>query len=100
MSKKKEVTKHKKLNKLDKYLLFSISVLILYTVVEQTLSYFTGIERSTLTTCFFAAFGGETLSCAVIKVFNIKHGSVSSEAISDVKDVVDNFSYPDITKEE
>ncbi len=65
--------KKKSLNKLDKYLIFSVTVLILYTIVEQILSIKVGVERSTLTTCFYAAFGGEILSCVVIKVFNIKN---------------------------
>jgi len=63
----------KKLNKLDKYLIFSIVVLLLYTVVEQVLSVRTGYERSTLSTCLYSAFGGEIMGCVVIKVFNIKH---------------------------
>lgn len=64
----------KPLNKLDKYLIFSVTALIIYTIVEQVLSCLFGYERSTLTTCFYAAFGGEILSCVVIKVFNIKAG--------------------------
>lgn len=63
----------KPLNKLDKYLIFSVTALIIYTVVEQILTLKVGFERSTLTTCFYGAFGGEILSCVVIKVFNIKH---------------------------
>lgn len=62
----------KPLNKLDKYLIFSVTALIVYTIVEQVLCGIYGYERSTLTTCFYAAFGGEILSCVVIKVFNIK----------------------------
>lgn len=64
----------KPLNKLDKYLIFSVTALIIYTIVEQVLTSIHGFERSTLTTCFYGAFGGEILSCVVIKVFNIKHG--------------------------
>lgn len=63
----------KEINKLDKYLIFSVTVLIIYTIVEQFLSAKFGYERSTLTTCFYAAFGGEILSCVVIKVFNIRN---------------------------
>ena len=71
--------KKKPLNKLDKYLIFSVTVLILYTIVEQILSIKVGVERSTLTTCFYAAFGGEILSCVVIKVFNIKNEESDDE---------------------
>ena len=63
----------KPLNKLDKYLIFSVTALIIYTIVEQVLTSIYGFERSTLTTCFYGAFGGEILSCVVIKVFNIKN---------------------------
>lgn len=63
----------KKLNKIDKYLIFSIAALCVYTVIEQLLTVRLGFERSTLTTCFYGAFGGEILACCVIKVFNIKN---------------------------
>lgn len=32
----------------------------------------TGITHDTLTTCFFAVFGGEVVSCALIKIFKLK----------------------------
>lgn len=67
--------KKEPLNKLDKYLIFSIVVLIVYAIIEIIVSCVSGYERSTLTTCFYAAFGGEILSCVVIKVFNIKNES-------------------------
>ena len=74
--------KKKPLNKLDKYLIFSVMILLIYTIVEQILSAKYGYERSTLTTCFYAAFGGEILSCMVIKVFNIKNeGSEDKEEV-------------------
>lgn len=69
----------KPLNKLDKYLIFSVTALIIYTIVEQVLCGIFGYERSTLTTCFYGAFGGEILSCVVIKVFNIKNGEDNKE---------------------
>lgn len=54
------------------YVVFSISVLIVYTIVEQILSTYTGQTHDTLTTCIFAAFGGEILACALIKIFKLK----------------------------
>lgn len=56
------------------YVAFSITVLIIYTIVEQVLSSMTGLSHDTLTTCVFAAFGGEILSCALIKIFKLKGG--------------------------
>lgn len=55
------------------YVIFSISVLIIYTVVEQILSMMSGMTHDTLTTCIFAAFGGEILACALIKIFKLKN---------------------------
>jgi len=52
------------------YVVFSIAVLLLYTIVSLILSCF-GIQNDTLTTCFFACFGGECLTCGIIKVFKL-----------------------------
>lgn len=57
------------------YVVFSIAVLIVYTIVEQIISTVTGIGHDTLTTCVFAAFGGEILSCALIKIFKLREGA-------------------------
>ena len=54
------------------YVVFSIMVLIIYTIVEQILSMKSGMTHDTLTTCIFAAFGGEILACALIKIFKLK----------------------------
>ena len=64
--------KKRTLPDLDKYLIFSFSVLILYTLAEFICSIITGITHDTLTTCLYAAFGGETLLCAVIKKYKLK----------------------------
>lgn len=66
--------KRKKLNKLDRYLIFSIIVLLVYTVAEMTVSSLTGSDHSTLTTCVFSAFGGEFFFAGLIKIFNIRKG--------------------------
>lgn len=55
---------------LSTYVIFSIAVLLIYTVVSLILSCF-GIQNDTLTTCFFGTFGGECLTCGVIKVFKL-----------------------------
>ena len=57
---------------LTKYVVFSIAMLIVYTLAEIILSVNTGVSHDTLTTCFFACFGGEILSCALIKIFKLK----------------------------
>jgi len=63
----------KKLSKLSKYIVFSFSMVILYTIVITILTAVTDKDYSTLYTVFCGIFGGvETLGCAIIKVFNIK----------------------------
>ncbi len=54
------------------YVVFSILMIILYTVVEMITSTISGISHDTLTTCFYACFGGEILCCALIKIFKLK----------------------------
>ena len=59
--------KKKKLNDLDKYLIFAFSSLIIFTITILTIYFMTGNEPAVLIGCFFAAFGGEILMCALIK---------------------------------
>ncbi len=67
--------KLKKLNGLDKYIIFSFTVMIIYTIVELIISSITTISHDTLTTCLYGAFGGELLLCAMIKRLKLKRGS-------------------------
>ena len=53
---------------LTKFIVFSLAVILIYTVAE----FFTKTSHDTLTTCLYACFGGEVLSCALIKVFKLK----------------------------
>ena len=55
---------------LSTYVAFSIAVLLIYTVVSLVLSVFQ-ITNDTLTTCIFSTFGGECLTCGIIKVFKL-----------------------------
>ena len=59
--------KKRKLNDLDKYLIFAFSSLIIYSIACLVIFFITGNEPAVLTGCFFAAFGGEILMCALIK---------------------------------
>ena len=67
--------KRKQLPDLDKYIIFSFGVMLLYTVVEFIFSTITGISHDTLTTCLFGAFGGELLLCAMIKRLKLRRDS-------------------------
>ena len=64
--------KRKQLPDLDKYIIFSFAVMLVYTISELVLSTITGISHDTLTTCLFAAFGGELLMCAMIKRLKLR----------------------------
>lgn len=72
---KAQLEEEKRMHSLTLYVVFSILVLIIYTIVEQVLSTITGVTHDTLTTCIFAAFGGEILACALIKIYKLKGGS-------------------------
>lgn len=57
---------------LSSYVVFSIVLLLLYSIIELVTSTLTSISHDTLTTCFFGVFGGEILSCALIKIFKLR----------------------------
>ena len=66
----------KKNHSLTFYVVFSISILLIYTAIELILTArFNVSGHDTLTTCVYAAFGGEILSCALIKIFKLRGGS-------------------------
>lgn len=70
----------KKLNGLDKYVIFSIAILLIYSIAEFITSTITGIEKSTLTMAIYGCFGApELLGCAIIKVFKIKEEGDKNE---------------------
>lgn len=64
--------RRKKYSSLSAYVIFSIAMLIVYTIAELILSHVTGTTDDTLTTFFFGVFGGEILTCALIKIFKLK----------------------------
>lgn len=66
--------KIKTLPDLDKYIIFSFACLIVFTITEIIVQAVTGVSQDTLITCFFAAFGGELLCCAMIKRLKLKMG--------------------------
>lgn len=72
--------KKKKLKGLDKYVIFCFVSLIIYTIAQTVVTIKTGVESSTLTTCFFSVFGGEVLLCALIKRFKLKEEPKKDES--------------------
>ena len=64
--------RHKHIPSLTKYVMFSIGVLLLYTMAEFTFAITTDKAHDTLTPCFYGCFGGEILACALIKIFKLR----------------------------
>lgn len=55
------------------YVVFSIKMIIAYTIVVLILAV-CRVEVSaldTLTTCYYSVFGGEILTCGLIKIFKL-----------------------------
>lgn len=67
-----QVGRHKRIPSLTKYVVFSISVLIVYVIAEMIVSTVTGVSHPDLTTLIGSTFGGEILFCALIKIFKLK----------------------------
>lgn len=67
---------------LDKYVIFSITALIIFTITEIIIGAVTGVEQTTLITCFFATFGGELFLLAMIKRLKLKKGDEDNEEIN------------------
>lgn len=63
----------KKLSALDKYVIFSLANIVIFTIVAVVYQWTSEDElSSTLITCFFSAFGGELLLLAMIKRLKLK----------------------------
>ena len=61
---------------LDKYVIFTLTMLILFTITTIAYQFYTKEElSSTLITCFFAAFGGELYMLCMIKKLKLKGGN-------------------------
>lgn len=65
-------SKFKNISALDVYVTFSILSLVVYTVISQLFAINFGVILDTLTTCFFGFFGGEIVTCGLIKIFKLK----------------------------
>lgn len=72
---------------LANYIIFSIVVILIYSIAEFIASTITGIEHSTLTTCVYAFFGTEIASCAFIKIYKIKNEDTIDIDESEVNDL-------------
>lgn len=65
-------SKFKNVKALDVYVTFSILSLVIYTIISQLLAVYHEVVLDTLTTCFFGFFGGEIVTCGLIKIFKLR----------------------------
>ena len=72
-------SKFKNVRSLDVYVTFSILSLIVYTIISQIVAIYYGIILDTLTTCFFGFFGGEVVTCGLIKIFKLTRKDTTEE---------------------
>lgn len=64
-----------KLSSLDKYVIFSLANIVIFTLIAIVYQWVSGQElSSTLVTCFFSCFGGELLLLAMIKRLKLRRG--------------------------
>ena len=76
----KEKKVRRRLNGLDKYIIFCFAILIIYTVAEFITATITGIEKSTLTISVFGFFGSaEIITAGLIKIFKISKEEKNEE---------------------
>ena len=74
MKQKKEVSKV--------MLVFIVIAIVLYTIADFVLQYFTSIEVSpTLTTCWFTFWGTEIVALSIIKTSKVKHQQKNKNAV-------------------
>lgn len=66
------VGRHKRIRSLTKFIVFSFAVLLSYYAAEFVVSTITGVSHDTLTTCITSVFGGEVVTCGLIKIFKLK----------------------------
>ena len=71
MRRRKKKVEKKKLNTLDKYIIYCLSFISLYTIAHTVIFAITGLEAKVLDALVFSAFAGELLLCFLIKRFKL-----------------------------
>ena len=89
----KKQIKKKKLKALDLYVIFSIISLIIYTIVSQIIATKYGMMLDTLTTCFFSFFGGEIVTCGLIKIFKLRDDKKDNILTQNNNENIDDLTY-------
>ena len=57
------------------YVVFSISIAVVYSIVEFIFSTITGVSHDTLTTCVYAFFTGEIVTTGLIRIFKFRENN-------------------------
>ena len=67
-----ESRRKKRLSGLDKYVIFSLCVTMIYTVAEFITATITGQEKSTLTMAVYGFWAGEVVTCGLIRITKLR----------------------------
>ena len=86
-------SKKKRIKALDLYVIFSIVSLIIYTIVSQIIATKYGMMLDTLTTCFFSFFGGEIVTCGLIKIFKLRDDKKDNILTQNNNENIDDLTY-------
>ena len=89
----KKRNKKKKIKALDLYVIFSITSLIIYTIVSQIIAVKYAMIIDTLTTCFFSFFGGEIVTCGLIKIFKLRDDKKDNILTQNNNENIDDLTY-------
>lgn len=68
-----------RLHGLDLYVIFSLSIVIIYTVAEFVTATITGVEKSSLTMAVYGFWAGEIITCGLIRIFGLRKGGTEDE---------------------
>lgn len=71
--------RRRKISDLTKYVVFSISVTIVYTVMEFIFSILTGVSHDILSGCVYGFFAGELVITGILKIFKLRGGNDNNE---------------------
>lgn len=71
----------RKLRGLDKYVIFALSVVLIYTVAEFITATITGVEKSTLTAMVYGFWAGEIVTCGLIKIFKLRKENTDEDRL-------------------
>lgn len=71
--------RRRKISDLTKYVIFSISVTIVYTVMEFIFSILTGVSHDILSGCVYGFFAGELVITGILKIFKLRGSNDNNE---------------------